>query len=266
MIAVMQVERWRDKGILEKIGLRFRRFPVKEEEDQSPWGSYRIFKVCDRRIDWAEWEAFANRRGVYLLVPKEAAPDGFPHFSDESFYLALLQTSLLSVFRRLQTPMGKRSLILADREGKYFHWLADWLFLCTVPKLVSENTDRCEALKRDYLEDYGAALLYHESLPDGWSGVLVDPDGWLAPWKGFNGVVFTAREILGKAIHFLPAKNMLSGWEPPPGILAEDFLSACYFDGLIGLDSFQCRGMRGQEIFTKKELIFLCDEACAGQK
>ncbi len=262
MIAVIQVERWKDKRFWEKVKLRFHRFAVAEETAQSPWGEYQVLRVCDRRVRWDQIERFVQR-GVHFLVPKDLeTPEGFPVFFAKSWEESFFHEAANRLLAQLNCPMNGRRIILADKDGTRRDWLEKWIFYSPVFELICEREDRCQALAKELLEEYGAILLHAKELPKHSRGLLLDPEGWQRPWKGFQGVIFTSVQERGKGICLEPSLSVFENWNPPEGILPQDFLAACLQEGWLSTAEIACQGRQNGMVFSWEELIRLSSESC----
>ena len=74
MIAMVQVEKWKRMRFREKLAFRFRRYALEKEEIQSPWGSYLLLHVCDRKIRWDQLEQAAEQEQLLVILPKGLNP------------------------------------------------------------------------------------------------------------------------------------------------------------------------------------------------
>ncbi len=262
MIAVVEVERWKQKTLLEKIKLRLRRYAPTEEKRQSPWGDYRVLRVCDRRVRWDQLEKVVQR-GVYFLLPKSlTAPEGFPAFSAQSWEEVFFHQAANALLSQLDCPMSGRRIILADRKGTRQSWLREWIFCSPAFTLISERENLRQALAKELLEEYGVVLLHGESLPKHSSGLLLDPEGWLRPWRGFQGISLTAVSERGKGICLEPSPLVFGDWSLPEGISPQDFLAACFQEGWLSLEEIPCQGRQNGASFGWSELVRLSSEGC----
>ena len=201
MIAVVQVRKWKKIRFREKLGLYFRRYSVEREESQSPWGPYLVLHVCDQKIRWDQLEQAVVQEGLLVILPKELVPpEEVPFFSADTLGESFFHTAAKRLLSQLQCPMSRRKVLLADPDGSRLEWLKEWLFYSPVFQVVCPEEGPRQALAQDLLEEYGVVLLHGEALPQHSSGILLDPAGWLRPWKGFQGVILTADQIQGRGI------------------------------------------------------------------
>ena len=101
MIAMVQVEKWKRMRFREKLAFRFRRYALEKEEIQSPWGSYLLLHVCDRKIRWDQLEQAAEQEQLLVILPKGLnPPEEFPFFRQmlwtNHFFVQQLEGSYLS--------------------------------------------------------------------------------------------------------------------------------------------------------------------------
>ena len=80
---------------------RFRRYALEKEEIQSPWGSYLLLHVCDRKIRWDQLEQAAEQEQLLVILPKGLnPPEKFPFFRQmlwtNHFFVQQLEGSYLS--------------------------------------------------------------------------------------------------------------------------------------------------------------------------
>ena len=131
----------------------------------------------------------------------------------------------------------------------------------SLPGSMPEEGPR-QALAQDLLEEYGVVLLHGEALPQHSSGILLDPAGWLRPWKGFQGVILTADRIQGRGICLEPASAALEGCRLPEGIQPRDFLAAILKEDRILPGDMPCQGWQNGFILSWEELLHLAAESC----
>jgi len=158
--------------------------------------------------------------------------------------------------------MNGRRIILADRDGTRRNWLKDWIFYSPAFELICEREERRQSLARELLEEYGVVLLHAGNLSNRSGGLLLDPEGWLRPWRGFHGVIFTSVQERGKEICLEPSLSVFGDWSPPEGISPQDFLAACLREGWISADELPCQGRQNDTAFSWDELIRLSSESC----
>lgn len=262
MIAVVEVERWKEKKFWEKCKLRIHRYALVEETRQCPWGDYRILRVCDRKVRWDQLEKAVPKGGSLLLPKGLDAPEGFPLFEAGSWRENFFHQSAGFLLKQLDCPMSGRKMILADREGKRQEWLKEWIFCSPAFSVISERESRRQALAKELLEEYGVVLLHSPDLPKRSGGLLLDPEGWLRPWRGFYGTVLTAAPQRGKGICLEPSLSVFGGWSPPQGISAQDFLAACLKEGWLPLEKIPCQGRQNGIVISWSELVRLSSESC----
>lgn len=151
---------------------------------------------------------------------------------------------------------------MADPDGSRLEWLKEWLFYSPVFQVVCPEEGPRQALAQDLLEEYGVVLLHGEALPQHSSGILLDPAGWLRPWKGFQGVILTADRIQGRGICLEPASAALEGCRLPEGIQPRDFLAAILKEDRILPGDMPCQGWQNGFILSWEELLHLAAESC----
>ena len=263
MIAVVQVRKWKKIRFREKLGLYFRRYSVEREESQSPWGPYLVLHVCDQKIRWDQLEQAVVQEGLLVILPKELVPpEEVPFFSADTLGESFFHTAAKRLLSQLQCPMSRRKVLLADPDGSRLEWLKEWLFYSPVFQVVCPEEGPRQALAQDLLEEYGVVLLHGEALPQHSSGILLDPAGWLRPWKGFQGVILTADRIQGRGICLEPASAALEGCRLPEGIQSRDFLAAILKEDRILPGDMPCQGWQNGFILSWEELLHLAAESC----
>ncbi|MDD3193982.1 MAG: hypothetical protein PHE47_09125 [Oscillospiraceae bacterium] len=259
MIAVVQIERWNQKSLLQRMRLWFRRYALEQTEAQSPWGSFQILHVCDKRVRWDQLESFSAASGARILLPEDLpSPERFSSFSpvdDEE----LFRSAAGRLLAQLRGPMAGRQVILADQKGDRLDWLKDWLFYGASFQALCTEEGRCKDLAQELLAEYGVVLL-HNSRMCLKSGILLDPKGWLQPWKGFHGIVLTGRRIAGKGICLEPSADALEGWEPPMGISPQAFAAAGLEEGWLSPRAIPCQGWQNGVDIPWKKLLQLAEE------
>ena len=263
MIAMVQVEKWKRMRFREKLAFRFRRYALEKEEIQSPWGSYLLLHVCDRKIRWDQLEQAAEQEQLLVILPKGLTPpEEFPFFSavalDESFF----RSAVGRLLSQLPCPMSGRQILLADLKGVRLEWLKEWLFYSPVFHVACPNEDLRQALAQQLLEEYGVVLLHDKVIPQHGRGILLDPAGWLRPWKGFQGLVLTAKRMPGKGICLEPASEALGEWRLPEGILAQDFLASILQENRLSPTEMPCQGWQNGILLSWKELLQQAAESC----
>lgn len=263
MVAVVQIERWKEKNLWEKIRLQIKRYAAAQTDAESPWGEYRVFHVCDRKIRWEQLEKAAGRENMQVLLPDGLAPPaGFPIFSAESFRENLFDTAAKRLLSQLRCPMKDRQIFLADQKGERLEWLEHWIPYSSVFRVVCENQECCREMAQSLLDEYGAVLQYDEALPVRAGGILMDPSGWLCPWKGFRGLILTAARQPGKGICIEPSGEAAKGVILPKGILLVDFLAAILQESTLPPVEIACQGWKNGRTIPWDELLRLASESC----
>lgn len=182
-----------------KLAFRFRQYALEKEEIQSPWGSYLLLHACDRKIRWDQLEQAAEQEQLLVILPKGLnPPEEFPFFSADALDESFFRSAVGRLLSQLSCPMSGRQILLADLKGVRLEWLKEWLFYSPVFHVACPNEDLRQALAQQLLEEYGVVLLHDKVIPQHGRGILLDPAGWLRPWKGFQGLVLTAKRMPGK--------------------------------------------------------------------
>ena len=158
--------------------------------------------------------------------------------------------------------MSGRQILLADLKGVRLEWLKEWLFYSPVFHVACPNEDLRQALAQQLLEEYGVVLLHDKVIPQHGRGILLDPAGWLRPWKGFQGLVLTAKRMPGKGICLEPASEALGEWRLPEGILAQDFLASILQENRLSPTEMPCQGWQNGILLSWKELLQQAAESC----
>ena len=143
MIAMVQVEKWKRMRFREKLAFRFRRYALEKEEIQSPWGSYLLLHVCDRKIRWDQLEQAAEQEQLLVILPKGLnPPEEFPFFSADALDESFFRSAVGRLLSQLPCPMSGRQILLADLKGVRLEWLKEWLFYSPVFHVACPNESR----------------------------------------------------------------------------------------------------------------------------
>ena len=131
MVAVVQIERWKEKNLWEKIRLQIKRYAAAQTDAESPWGEYRVFHVCDRKIRWEQLEKAAGRENMQVLLPDGLAPPaGFPIFSADSFRENLFDTAAKRLLSQLRWNIGFLTVRFSGWYVKIRNAAARWRKAC----------------------------------------------------------------------------------------------------------------------------------------
>lgn len=260
MICILEIKRWKDLNPWQKAWTWGSRFHLRQTQAYSPWGTYTVLQVCDRKIPWEELARYVREEKAHLLLPQGITPPpDFPVPDTAGVCESLLRSTVLHLLKGIATPIPRRRVILADRGAKRLDWLWDWLYVCPVLQVVSEEEESCAHLAQQMLEEYGAPLLHSRTL-SAKGGILVDPDGWLRPWRGFGGMILTASDQPGKGICVVASIPMTQGWNPPEGIALSDFLVGCILEKQVKEEALLTKGKQNGVFLNWRELLQKAEE------
>lgn len=260
MIAVVKVLPKKQKNLRERLRLWWRRYPVEEAVQQSRWGPYCEIRVIQGKWSWNSVKQLCLSRRYKLLLPAAAQTEEDWRPDIQAYRRAVFESAFFSLLKNMNPKRMKNAVVLADQNGAYSSWIERIVPFCAVPVAVSEQSERYRQVREALLEEYGAVVLQTPYLQTGEGGVLLDPDGWLTPWMGFSGVVFSATGGAGKDFCFQIADD---GDFPPSfdGIDRESFLAALWQENKTDLEHASFFAVRYGEKIPWGKTAQICKQA-----